>query len=69
LKGNGDILFLDAPLETLCATGDRPLSSNDADLKKRYEERYGVYSSCADLAVTVTRDLLENTEKILKVLQ
>lgn len=69
LKGNGDIIFLDAPLETLRATKDRPLSSNDLDLKKRYEERYGIYTSSADLVIKVSGDLLENTEKILKVLQ
>ncbi len=69
LKGNGDILFLDAPLETLRSTKDRPLSSNDADLKKRYEERYHIYTSAADLVIRVSRDLSENTEKILKVLQ
>ncbi len=69
LKGNGDILFLDAPLEALISTKDRPLTSNPEDMKKRYEERYGIYTSCADLAVEVSRDLTENTEKILKVLQ
>ncbi len=69
LKGNGILLFLDAPLETLVSTADRPLSSNPADLKKRYEERYDIYKKSADFVIPVSRNLTENLEKILKVLQ
>ena len=68
LKGNGRLIFLDAPLETLIPTGDRPLTATADDLKKRYEERYDLYLSSADAVVNVTRNIAENTEKIEKVL-
>lgn len=68
LKGNGRLIFLDAPLETLIPTGDRPLTATAADLKKRYEERYELYLAAADAVVCVTRCVSENTEKIEKVL-
>lgn len=48
LKGNGTLYFIDRPLELLVTTDDRPLSSNRADLEKRYNERYEIYCSTAD---------------------
>ncbi|MEE1244166.1 MAG: shikimate kinase [Acutalibacteraceae bacterium] len=48
LKRNGRIYFLDRPLESICATPDRPLSSNREDLEKRFNERYDIYRNCAD---------------------
>ncbi|MBQ4120138.1 MAG: shikimate dehydrogenase [Clostridia bacterium] len=52
LKQNGKIYFLDRPLESLQGTPDRPLSQNSAELKKRYDERYGIYCECADVRIT-----------------
>ncbi len=51
LKGNARIYFLDRPLEMLITTADRPLSSNRADLEKRYNERYELYKSSADVII------------------
>ena len=51
LKGNARIYFLDRPLERLITTSDRPLSSNRADLEKRYSERYELYKSLADVVI------------------
>ena len=68
LKGNGTLIFLDAPPETLIPTGDRPLTATAADLKKRYEERYDLYLAAADRVVNVTRNVAENVETIKKVL-
>lgn len=48
LKENGRIYFLDRPLESIVPTADRPLSSDRAALKKRYNERYPIYCKCAD---------------------
>ncbi len=48
LKQNGKVYFLDRPLEMLTGTPDRPLSQNSDMLKKRYNERYGIYCSCCD---------------------
>ena len=68
LKSNGKLIFLDAPLETLMPTADRPVASTAEDLKKRYEQRYDIYVSTADAIVSVTRDVEENLKKIKQVL-
>ncbi len=65
LKGNGRIYFIDRPLDELLPTDDRPLSSNRADLEKRYKERYDIYVSCADCVVDGSgsvEDVLERIE-------
>lgn len=54
LKMNGVLYFLDRPLEQIVPTSDRPTASSVEALKKRYNERYGIYSSCADKSITVT---------------
>ncbi len=51
LKENGRVYFIDRPLDLLITTGDRPLSSNRADLEKRYNERYSIYTACADVVI------------------
>ncbi len=51
LKGNGDIYFIDRPLDDIMPTEDRPLSSNREDLEKRYNERYDIYTKCADCVI------------------
>ena len=51
LKANSRIYFIDRPLDMLKASSDRPLSSNRADLEKRYRERYELYKSSADVIV------------------
>ncbi len=48
LKQNGIIWFIDRPIELIGATQNRPLSSNRADLEKRYNERYSIYVRTAD---------------------
>lgn len=69
LRSNGVLLFLDAPLETLMPTGDRPLTSTFDDLKKRYEERFHIYLASADAVIPVTRDVEWNLKKIQEVLE
>ena len=51
LKRNGRIYFLDRPLSMLLPTGDRPLSSSEAALKRRFEERYDRYLATADCRI------------------
>ena len=48
LKQNGKVYFLDRDLDLLVPTSDRPLSSNRADLEKRYNERYRIYKASCD---------------------
>ncbi len=51
LKGNARVYFLNRPLDMLITTDDRPLSSNRADLEKRFNERYELYLGAADVVI------------------
>ena len=48
LKQNGVLFFIDRPYNKLLPTVDRPLASSVEDIKKRYDERYGIYRASAD---------------------
>lgn len=48
LKQNGKVYFIDRPLDQICATSDRPLSSNREALEKRFNERYDIYCNSCD---------------------
>jgi len=48
LKQNGRLYFLDRPLASLIPTADRPTASDTEAMKKRYQERYAIYITCAD---------------------
>ena len=56
LRQNGRIYFLDRPLEELIPTDDRPLAKTVESIKRRYEERYDIYCSCADEIVKTLGD-------------
>ena len=64
LKGNSRIYFLDRPLNMLITTSDRPLSSNRADLEKRYNERYELYKASADVVVDGGKTIREVAKMI-----
>ena len=51
LKRNGKIFFIDADLERLQATNDRPLSDTQEKLVRMYRERIDIYRSTADVTV------------------
>ncbi len=51
LKKNGKVVFLDRDLELLTPTSDRPTASDLEAMKKRYEQRYDIYTSTADIKV------------------
>lgn len=53
LKQNGRLYFLDRPVEQLIPTRDRPLAGSAEAVRRRYEERYGIYTSCADTRIEV----------------
>ena len=52
LRQNGRLYFLDRPLEDLIPTDDRPLAGDVEAIKKRYAERYGIYTAVADERIT-----------------
>lgn len=64
LSSNGKIFFLNRPLEEILPTDDRPLSSNFADLKKRFDERYPVYKSVCDDEIFVDGIVENSVNKI-----
>jgi len=64
LKKNGTVYFLDRPLESLMPTSDRPLASTRAAIEKRYNERYSIYTSSADIIIDASCDADEVAEKI-----
>ena len=51
LKQNGVLFFIDRPCEKLIPTFDRPLASDIEAVKKRYNERYGIYVKSADAVI------------------
>lgn len=51
LKKNGRVVFLDRDLELLTPTADRPTASDIEAMRKRYEQRYDIYVSTADIKV------------------
>lgn len=68
LKKNGEIFFLDRPLEDLIPTSDRPLANSRESIIKRYNERIDIYNSTADFIINViTPDITAN--EILKYLK
>ena len=64
LKENGKVYFINRPLEMLIATDDRPLSSNRADLEKRFNERYSMYVNSADVVIDGTGTVKQVAERI-----
>lgn len=66
LRQNGTLYFLDRPLEKLITTSSRPLSSDRDALKKRYEERYGIYSSVADVKINASGTVEDSVKAILE---
>ncbi len=64
LRENGRIYFLDRPLEKIIPTDDRPTASSREALKKRYEERYPIYSSVCDVHLKTLEEAEENAEWI-----
>ena len=65
LKQNGKLIFLDRSLKNLITTSSRPLSSNQEDLKKRYNERYPIYNKICDLKVNGDLTIDEIVNKII----
>lgn len=69
LKKNGLIIYLDAPLERLSATEDRPLSKNPELLKKVYNERKDIYRAAADIIIDASGSVNETLSKVKEALK
>lgn len=66
LKRNGKIFFINADINRLCPTDNRPLSDTTEKLKKLYDERINIYKTTADIIVPDMATPGEEAEFILK---
>ncbi len=66
LKLNGNLYFIDRPLEDIAATPDRPLSSDRESLEKRYNERYEIYCNSCDKKINSVDTALGTATIILE---
>lgn len=67
LRYNGNLLFIDRPLEELTPTDSRPLSSNRSALEEMFNKRYPIYNQVCDARIKsvgtpmdVANNILEN---------
>ncbi len=65
LSQNGKLIFIDANINDLIATRDRPLSNTPEKLQKLYDTRFSIYRERCDIRVEISRNAEENSEKIL----
>ena len=64
LKENGRVYFINRPLNELISTDDRPLSNSRESLEKRYNERYSLYISSADVVIDGSGSVEEVAKRI-----
>ena len=64
MKQNGRVYFLNRALDLLTPTSDRPTASDYEALRKRYNERYSKYISCADVVVPANGTVVQVAEII-----
>ncbi len=69
LKANGRLIFIDRSLNNLTPTPDRPLSGDMDSLRRRYEDRYPIYTSVCDNAVDGNGTVAEVASSIIKLLK
>jgi len=66
LKRNGKLFFINADIDRLCPTDNRPLSDTSEKLKKLYDERIDTYIKTADVIVPDMETPEDEAEFILK---
>ena len=66
LRYNGNILFIDRPLNLLIPTDSRPLSSDRMALENLYMTRYPIYSEACDSRIEALGTPLEIADNILE---
>lgn len=67
LKENSIIFFIDRPLELLYPSNDRPLSSDNSSLKKKYDERIELYRKYADYIIKNDKDIDDVVKMIVRI--
>ena len=66
LRYNGNILFIDRPINMLISTDSRPLSSDRMALENLYMTRYPIYSEACDSRIEALGTPLEIADNILE---
>lgn len=66
LSQNGIIIFIDRDIDSIVPTPDRPLSMNREQLKRRFDERYPIYVSTADVVAKAQQGAHKTAEHILE---
>lgn len=66
LRHNGNILFIDRPLNLLIPTDSRPLSSDRIALENLYMTRYPIYNEACDSRIEAVGTPIEIAENILE---
>ena len=66
LRYNGNILFIDRPLNMLISTDSRPLSSDRMALENLYMTRYPIYTDACDSRIEAIGTPIEIAENILE---
>ncbi len=66
LRENGRLFFIDRPLSSLLPTKDRPTASSVDEIRKRYEERYGIYTYTSDTRIDADCSAQEVADRILE---
>ena len=69
LKQNGELFFLDRPVDELKVSSDRPLSSDRERVRKLYAVRYPIYLAAADRHIRSGKNANETAHMILEELQ
>ena len=66
LRYNGNILFIDRPLNMLISTDSRPLSSDRMALENLYMTRYPIYTDACNIHIEAIGTPIEIAENILE---
>ncbi len=73
LKKDGDIIFIDRPLENIISdvdTDSRPLLKDGKDrLYKLFEERYKLYQDCCDIEIVNDCEIDALVEKLVELIK
>ncbi len=66
LKRNGVIFFINRALSAIIPTSDRPLSSDEEALKRRFDERYSRYLSTCNFEIKTDEIVSHTVDTVIK---
>ena len=66
LKRNAIVIFIDRPLDKLAGYKGRPLTPDFDAMKKKFDERYGLYKQYADVVIDNSGTAEEAVARIIE---